>query len=155
MIYQVFGLTVFLVGICSISPLSALPPPPTEPSTTPFFNPLNHYPYHKCGLNCWCKDRHHSKRQVQLYGDQLPCTNCVCPHPDSPDITALYCVEDNQCVAGNKCAASGRPEYGMCRPDHDPTGKYCGGTSDCKWYLMERCSDQGECIRPFARSSQQ
>ena len=153
MIYQVLGLTVFLVGICSIPPLSALPQPPTTTSTTPFFNPIQH---HNCPPYCGCRRRHwHSKRQVQLYGDQLCDGDCVCPHPDSPDITALYCVEDNQCVEGNKCAASGRPEYGMCRPDHDPTGKYCGGTSDCKWYLMERCSDKGECIKPFARTSQQ
>ena len=79
------------------------------------------------------------------------------PHPYAPnqgicvnlDPTGKYCVEDVQCVEGQKCVSSGRPEYGICQSDLDPTGKYCASTSDCKWYLLEKCSDQGECTKYY------
>ena len=58
-----------------------------------------------------------------------------------------YCKDEAHCRKGEKCTASGWPEYGVCRSDLDPTGKYCTSTSDCSWYWMETCSNTGECVK--------
>ena len=60
-----------------------------------------------------------------------------------------YCITHEACRKGDKCVASGRPEHGVCKPESDPTGDYCVSTSNCKWYLMETCSEQGECVKRY------
>ena len=61
----------------------------------------------------------------------------------------FYCQDDADCRKGEKCAASDRPQYGICKPESDPTGNYCTSTTDCKWYALEKCSDQGECVNRY------
>ena len=60
-----------------------------------------------------------------------------------------YCSADDQCKQGEKCAASGEPQYGLCAHELDPTGKYCQSTRDCKWYRLETCGRNGECVNRF------
>ena len=69
------------------------------------------------------------------------------------DPAGKYCIEEDHCSGGEKCAASGRAEFGVCKSELDPTGKYCISTKDCKWYMMETCSDIGECVNRFSRKS--
>ena len=69
------------------------------------------------------------------------------------DPTGKYCIQEDHCSGGEKCAASGRAEFGVCKSDLDPTGKYCISTKDCKWYMLETCSDVGECVNRFSRKS--
>ena len=60
-----------------------------------------------------------------------------------------YCSDNDGCDDGLKCVASGRPQFGICVEKSDPTGKYCRRTKDCRWYALEKCSDQGECVNRY------
>ena len=164
MICQVFGLITFLAGALSLIPTrtpvlycstdqdcapgaKCLPPTPWHfgrQKRQPFIRICREEDLDPTGVYCNPKCVH---PQV-----------CVkSPHPYAPnqgicvnlDPTGKYCVEDVQCLEGQKCVSSGRPEYGICQSDLDPTGKYCASTSDCKWYLLEKCSDQGECTKYY------
>ena len=63
------------------------------------------------------------------------------------------CWMPRMCRKGEVCKASGDPDYGICMNESDPLfttrGNYCAGTSDCKWFLLEKCSDKGECVKRF------
>ena len=61
----------------------------------------------------------------------------------------FYCKENAACRRGEKCAASGRPEHGVCKPESDPTREYCKSTKDCQWYALETCNDEGECVKRY------
>ena len=67
------------------------------------------------------------------------------------DLQAVpHCTDDDQCRVDERCVASGLPEYGRCASKYElnPFGAYCKSTSDCQWYMLETCTDEGECVRP-------
>ena len=54
------------------------------------------------------------------------------------------CLSDDKCGSNEKCAATGSPDQGVCKPKTDPTGKYCLRNRDCRWYKLEKCKNN-EC----------
>ena len=183
MIYQVFGLILFLTGTLSLNPsgqycrsnldcTDGFECPPASPWKPPFRSGQERFTYYpRCrprlapeGVFCSPKCKK-IKNPFGGWSDQ----RCVCgairrrggvlkhrdrelPHVGvcaNLDPTVPYCIQDNHCVDGYKCAASGQENLGICKPDSDPTGEYCLSSKDCKWYLFETCSDQGECSRPW------
>ena len=58
--------------------------------------------------------------------------------------TPRYCLSDDECESNEKCASLGILSKGICKLKWDPTGKYCAGSRDCRWYLLEKCVN-GEC----------
>ena len=90
-----------------------------------------------------------------LYCLEEPRWKPTTTHPPFSPPTIYYCTDEDHCRAGEKCASSGKPEYGLCKQELDPTGKYCTRTLDCDWYKMETCDDQkGECVNRWERMKQ-
>ena len=172
MICQVFGSILFLAGALSLNPSgqycrsdldceAGFECPPSSPWKPPFRSGkerFNYYPRCRprlapegvfCSPKCKgpspCICRALPRGWPRHRDRELPHVG-VCANLDP---TVPYCIQDNHCVDGYKCAASGQENLGICKPDSDPTGEYCLSSKDCKWYLFETCSDQGECSRPW------
>ena len=60
-----------------------------------------------------------------------------------------YCFSDEKCKNNEKCAASGYPDQGICKPKTDPTGRYCTRSRDCAWHKFEKCKNN-ECKKLFS-----
>ena len=173
MICKVFGLILFLTGALSLDPTgfcnsdldceggfecAGRPWKPPVPFIKPRYEPAPNRLLRKCrprltpkGVFCSPKCQFPS-RCLCAPNPYLRHRDRAIPHVGvcaNLDPTGKYCIQENHCADDHKCAASGQEEYGICRPDLDPTGKYCLSTRDCKWYLFETCSDQGECVKKY------
>ena len=64
--------------------------------------------------------------------------------PKPSTIKLVHCTKTKlHCPIGQKCVASGFPEYGFCKPNSDPTVKYCSSKLDCNWWFFDTCYNGG------------